>query len=304
VDACVARNVRVMRVPTYSPHAVAEFAWSTLLTLVRKVHKANARLKEQNFSLGGLIGGNINGKVVGVVGTGAIGRVFAQIASGFGCKILAFDVFPDKTLETSIPSFKYVTLDEVVQQADFVSLHVPLLPSTKHLVNAELLRKFKKGSILVNTSRGALVDTKAVIGALQSKVLGGYCADVYEKESTLFFQDQSGRILEDEFDDLAILNSMANGEVSFFDVHFCNENGGKKSDFDIPLRFFHDRSHDGNRFHCDEQYQRVQGEGPNFKDRRDQELKLRREKKKRTKTNAFSLYSKSVFRYKLIFKKT
>ncbi len=201
--------------------AVAEFAIASLLTLVRKVHKANSRLKDQNFALSGLLGQNLNGKVFGIIGTGAIGKAMCKIVSGFGCKVICFDVFPDKAFEET-GLIKYVPLEELVSTSDFVSLHVPLLPTTKHLINEELLNKFKPNSVLVNTSRGALVDTRAIIRALQSKRLGGFAADVYEKEAGIFFADNSNRVLEDQ-DELAILNSMPNVLLTAHCAFFTHE---------------------------------------------------------------------------------
>lgn len=187
----------VTRVPAYSPHAVAEHAVALLLTLNRKIHRAYNRVRELNFSLSGLVGFDLHGKTVGIIGSGRIGRAAAQIFGGFGCRVLASD---------SVPSFdwaathgvEYVAQDELLSSSDVVSLHVPLTPETYHLVNPSTLLRLKPGAFLINTSRGKLVDTTAVIQALKSGHLGGVALDVYEEEEGVFFEDLSGEVLQDD----------------------------------------------------------------------------------------------------------
>lgn len=184
-------GVKVARVPAYSPHAVAEHAVALILGLNRKTHRAYQRVREGNFSIEGLIGFDLVGKTVGVIGTGKIGIVFAQIMQGFGCRVLAFDPFPDSSL-TNVP------LDELIQQSDIISLHCPLTPETKHLINKDRIAVMKDGVMLINTSRGGLVDTAAAIEALKSRKIGSLGLDVYEEEASLFFQDKSDEVIQDD----------------------------------------------------------------------------------------------------------
>ena len=186
-------GLRVVRVPAYSPYAVAEHAVALVLSLNRKLHRAYARVREWNFSLEGLVGFDLHGKTVGLVGTGRIGQVAARIFRGFGCTVLAFDERPGVSL-----GIEYVPLDELYRRADIVSLHVPLTPSTHHLVNAAALASMKRGGMLINTSRGALIDSRALIDALKSGHLAAAGLDVYEEEEGIFFQDLSNRVLEDD----------------------------------------------------------------------------------------------------------
>ena len=196
-------KIHVFHVPAYSPHAVAEHAMAMLLTSVRRIHKAYIRTREFNFSLAGLTGFDLHGKTVGVVGTGKIGRAFVDICRGFGMKVIAFDKFPDAT-----SGIDYVTLDEVWEKSDIISFHCPLTEDTYHMVNAETVKKMKKGVVLVNTSRGALIDSDTLVEAIKSRRVGAACLDVYEEESDVFFEDRSGHILGD--DTLARLISMPN----------------------------------------------------------------------------------------------
>jgi D-lactate dehydrogenase len=195
VDLTAAREVsiKVVRVPAYSPHAVAEHAVALILCLNRKIHRANSRTHELNFSLDGLVGFDLNGKTVGVVGTGKIGKVFAKIMAGFGCKVLAYDVSPDSELPV-----EYVSLNELLQRSNIISLHVPLSPSTKHLIDKDALSKMGGGTMLINTGRGALIDTKALIDSLKSGRVGFAGLDVYEEEENIFFQDKSDGVLQDD----------------------------------------------------------------------------------------------------------
>jgi D-lactate dehydrogenase len=189
-------GIKVVRVPEYSPYAVAEHAVALLLTLNRKLHKAFNRVREGNFSLDGLVGFDLHQKNVGVIGTGKIGKVFIQIMLGFGCKVLAYDPKPDETLATL--GVTYVTLDDIFMQSDVVSLHCPLFPETKHLINEKTLGMMKPGSILINTSRGKLIETRAMISSLKNGQLGGAGLDVYEEEEHYFFNDHSGEVVSDD----------------------------------------------------------------------------------------------------------
>lgn len=189
-------NMVIVRVPAYSPHAVAEHALALIMTLNRKTHKAYNRVREGNFSLNRLTGFDLYGKTIGVVGTGKIGQCFAHIMLGLGCKVLAFDLVANKDLETA--GVEYLPLMNVLKQSDIISLHCPLTEQTKHLINKDSLAAMKKGSMLINTSRGALVDTKAAIEALKDEQLGYLGIDVYEQEEKLFFHDHSENIIGDD----------------------------------------------------------------------------------------------------------
>ena len=191
-----ALGISVVRVPAYSPEAVAEHAFALILTLSRKTHKAYNRVRENNFSLEGLTGVNIHGKTIGVIGTGAIGRAFCRIAKGFGCKVLAYDIQENEEMKQL--GVEYIPLKEVFSRSHIISLHCPLNPETKHLINRETLSQMQNGVALINTSRGALIDTKEVIKALKSKKLGFLGIDVYEQEEHIFFQNLSEEILMDE----------------------------------------------------------------------------------------------------------
>lgn len=189
-------GIRICRVPAYSPEAVAEHAVALLLTLSRKTHKAYNRVRENNFSLEGLTGFNINGKTVGVIGTGAIGSAFCRIMKGFGCKILAYDLYENNDLKNS--GVTYVSLEDLLKQSTIISLHCPLTPETQHLINGKTLSMMPEGVVLINTSRGALIETKAVIRALKKRKVGYLGIDVYEQEEHIFFQNLSEEILMDE----------------------------------------------------------------------------------------------------------
>jgi len=192
-----ALGLPVVRVPAYSPNAVAEHALALLLTLLRRTHRASNRVREHNFSLNGLVGSEIFGKTVGIIGTGKIGRITAQIFRGFGAKVLAFDVSPGRQW-AKLNAVRYCSLAEVLAQSDILSLHVPLLPETARLLNAKTLKQTKPGVFIVNTSRGKLIDTRALISALKSGRVGGVALDVYEEEEGIFFEDFSGRVLHDD----------------------------------------------------------------------------------------------------------
>ena len=205
VDLRAAQEYRipVCRVPCYSPSAVAEHAAALLLTLNRHVHRAYNRTREHNFSLAGLTGFNLKGKTCGIVGTGRIGLAFAAIAQGFGMRLLACDPFP-----AGIPGLTYVTLEELLRESDVVSLHCPLSAGTRHMIQGRTLGLMKRESVLINTSRGALVDSRALLEALRKGQLGGAALDVYEEEGDVFFEDVSGEVLEDEV--LSLLLTLPN----------------------------------------------------------------------------------------------
>ncbi|KAI1142633.1 D-isomer specific 2-hydroxyacid dehydrogenase [Hypoxylon sp. FL0543] len=217
VDLQAARRLGlfVANVPSYSPEAVAEFAVAQIQTLNRNTHRAYNRVREGNFSLQGLLGRTLHGKTVGVIGTGRIGVAFARIMHGFGCRLLAYDPFENDEFKKY---GTYTDLTTLLSESDFVSLHCPLTDKTRHIINNETLSKMKKGAMLVNTSRGGLINTKAVIAALKSKHLGGLALDVYEGESAIFYNDHSGHIIDD--DELMRLTTFHNvllcGHQAFF----------------------------------------------------------------------------------------
>ncbi|MBK9387189.1 MAG: 2-hydroxyacid dehydrogenase [Planctomycetes bacterium] len=200
-------GIRVTRVPVYSPYAVAEHAVALLLALNRKLHRAVQRVRDLNFSLHGLVGFDLHGKTAGVFGTGKIGRIAAQILRGFGMEVIAYDPVPDAAWAAQ-HGVRYVEARELASRSDVVTLHVPLTPQTKHIIRRETLEVMKPGAILVNVSRGALVDTRALIDALKSGHIGGVALDVYEEEEGIFFEDLSGQMLQD--DDLARLLTFPN----------------------------------------------------------------------------------------------
>lgn len=199
VDLSAARElgITICRVPEYSPHAVAEHAVALILTLNRKIHRANNRVHELNFSLDGLVGFDLFKKTVGIIGTGKIGTAFARIMNGFGCECLAFDINKSDTLIKEI-GIKYVSLDELYVRSDIISLHVPLTPDTKHCIDSKSIALMKPGLMFINTSRGALVDSKALIAGLKSGKIGYAGLDVYEEEAGVFFQNLSEKILQDD----------------------------------------------------------------------------------------------------------
>ena len=196
ITAAKENKIAVVRVPAYSPHAVAEHALALIMTLNRKTHKAYNRVREGNFSLDRLTGFDLYGKTVGIVGTGKIGHCFAYIMLGLGCKVLAFDIIVGKDLEDA--GVQYLPLKDVLQQSNIVSLHCPLTEQTKHIINNSTLDLMKNGAMLINTSRGALIDTRAAIAALKKGKLGYLGIDVYEQEEKLFFHDLSENIIEDD----------------------------------------------------------------------------------------------------------
>lgn len=206
LEAAKQFSMQVVRVPAYSPYAVAEHAVALLLGLNRHIHKAYNRVREGNFSLDGLVGFDLHGKSVGVIGTGTIGQVFCSIMRGFGSQVLAFDPNPNQSLIDA--GVSYVALDELYQCSDVISLHCPLTPQTHHLIDNSAIARMKPGVLLINTSRGGLVDTQSVIKGLKSGHLGGLALDVYEEEADLFFEDLSDQVIAD--DDLMRLTTFPN----------------------------------------------------------------------------------------------
>ncbi len=197
LDAARQAGICITRVPAYSPNAVAEHSVALLMTLNRKIHRAYNRIREQNFSLGGLVGFDLAGKTVGIVGTGKIGQIAARIFTGYGCRILLFDKYPNYEWAGMLGA-SYVPLEDLTRGADIISLYVPLTPDTHHLIGEKLLRETRKGVFIVNTSRGKLIDTAALINGLKSGQVGGVALDVYEEEEGIFFEDLSERIVQDD----------------------------------------------------------------------------------------------------------
>jgi len=193
LHAAARANIPVCRVPSYSPHAIAEHTLGMVLTLNRKLHRAYNRVREGNFDLEGLLGFDLHGKTVGIAGTGKIGRLVARIFGGFGCRVMCHDPYPTDDLP-----FPYVGLEELFATADIVTLHCPLTPQTHHMVNDCAIARMKTGVMLINTSRGAVVDTRAVVRGLKSGKIGTLGLDVYEEEADLFFQDLSDKIIDDD----------------------------------------------------------------------------------------------------------
>ena len=213
-------KIHILRVPAYSPYAVAEHTMALLLTSIRRIHKAYIRSRDFNFSLSGLTGFDLHGKTVGVIGTGRIGRVFIDICRGFGMHVLAYDKYPNAELEKDA-NVQYVTLDELLAGSDIISLHCPLTEESYHIIDENALAKCKRGVVIINTSRGALVDAEALLTGIKARTVGAACLDVYEEESDLFFEDNSGHILED--DTLARLISMPNVIVTSHQAFLTNE---------------------------------------------------------------------------------
>ena len=210
------KKVHIVSVPAYSPYAVAEHAMALLLTLNRRIHKAYLRTRDFNFNIQGLTGFDLYGKTVGVIGTGKIGMVFIDICKGFGMNVLAYDPFPRKDVD-----FKYVGLDELVEQSDVISLHCPLTNDTKYIINENLINKMKPNAILINTSRGALVDSVALLNGLKEKKIKGACLDVYEEEANIFFEDNSSNIINDDI--LSLLISLPNVIITSHQGYLTNE---------------------------------------------------------------------------------
>ena len=213
--ACFGK-IHVFRVPAYSPYAVAEHAMALLLSVNRHIHKAYNRTREFNFSLAGLSGFDLHGKTVGIIGTGKIGRIFADICRGFGMKILAYDKFP-----VANAGLDYVSLPELFAQSDVISLHCPLTEETFHMINDETVEQMKPGVVIVNTSRGALIDTESLINGIKVQIIGAACLDVYEEEGDLFYEDFSGNVVQD--DKLVRLIAMPNVIVTSHQAFLTKE---------------------------------------------------------------------------------
>jgi D-lactate dehydrogenase len=216
LKAAAAQGIKVVRVTEYSPYSVAEHAVALILALSRKIHRAYNRTRDGNFELDGLLGADLHGRTVGVIGTGKIGRVFARIMTGFGCQLIGYDKIPNSDFEGM--GGRYVQLPELAARSDIVSLHCPLTRETHYLVDANALALAKPGAILINTSRGGLVDTEAVIAALKSGQLGALGIDVYEQETDLFFQDLSSTIIPDDLIQrlVSFPNVIVTGHQAFF----------------------------------------------------------------------------------------
>lgn len=232
IAACQGK-IRVFRVPAYSPHAVAEHAMALLLTINRRTHKAYIRTRDFNFSLQGFVGFDLYGKTVGIVGTGKIGRVFADICKGFGMNVLAYDKFPSEA-----SGLTYTTLEDLFQRSDIISLHCPLTEETKHMVNADSIAKMKKGVTIINTSRGALINTEDLIQGIKEKKVGAACLDVYEEEGDFFYEDYSGHVVQD--DKLVRLIAMPNVIVSSHQAFLTQEalDNIAATTVDNALKFF------------------------------------------------------------------
>lgn len=209
-------KIHVFHVPAYSPHAIAEHAMALLLTSIRRVHKAYIRTRDYNFTLNGLTGFDLYGKTVGVIGTGRIGKAFINICNGFGMRVLAYDKFPDNSLNA-----EYTSIDTLFKESDIISLHCPLNKETYHMIGADAIKEMKKGVVIINTSRGALIDADELLEGIKSRKIGAACLDVYEEEADIFFEDFSGHIIDD--DTIARLISMPNVIVTSHQAFLTNE---------------------------------------------------------------------------------
>ncbi|PIT99605.1 MAG: hydroxyacid dehydrogenase [Bdellovibrionales bacterium CG10_big_fil_rev_8_21_14_0_10_45_34] len=220
LNAAGAAGIKVVRVPAYSPYAVAEHAVCLILALNRKIHRSFARVRELNFSLDGLVGFDLHGKTVGVIGTGKIGEVFCKIMLGFGCKVIAFDPQINESLVGQV-NFQYVSFDELLLGSDIISLHAPLVPQTLHMLDFDQFAKMKSGVVVINTSRGKLINTEALIDALKKHKVGAAGLDVYEEEENVFFQDLSETGIEDDI--LARLLTFPNVLITSHQAFLTNE---------------------------------------------------------------------------------
>ena len=219
LEAAKKYNLKVCRVPAYSPQAVAEHAMAMILTLNRKTHKAYNRVREQNFSLNGLLGFDLFGKTIGIIGTGNIGKAFAKIALGFGCKVLAYDIVTNPEMEKD--GVEFVSLETIFETSDIISLHCPLNDQTKHLIDEKSIDSMKEHVMIINTSRGGLIETACVIEGLKKGKIGYLGIDVYEQEEKLFFRDLSADIIQD--DAIQRLMSFPNVLVTAHQAFFTNE---------------------------------------------------------------------------------
>ncbi|MCM1335877.1 MAG: 2-hydroxyacid dehydrogenase [Eubacterium sp.] len=225
----------IVRVPEYSPYAVAEHAMAMLLTSIRRIHKAYIRTRDFNFSLNGFTGFDLHGKTAGIIGTGKIGRCFINICRGFGMNVIAYDPYPAKD-----SGIEYVELNELFRRSNIISLHCPLTQQNRHIVNAESIEMMKKGVVLINTSRGALINTDALIAGIKSKKIGAACLDVYEEESDIFFEDYSGHIVQD--DTLARLITLPNVLITSHQAFLTEEALGNIAETTVEniVSFFRD----------------------------------------------------------------
>jgi D-lactate dehydrogenase len=219
LETADALGFTIARVPAYSPYAVAEHTAALILALNRKTHRAFNRVREGNFAIDGLLGFDLNGRTAGVVGTGRIGQVVTKIMIGFGCRVLAFDPYPNDDIRQM--GAWYVELDDLLRDSDIVTLHCPLTPESKHLINKDSIRRMKDGAMLINTSRGSLVDTKALVAGLKTGKLGAVGLDVYEEEADVFFEDLSDRILLDDV--LARLLTFSNVIITSHQAFFTSD---------------------------------------------------------------------------------
>lgn len=223
LEAAHQLGIKVVRVPAYSPYSVAEHTLALILTLNRKTHRAFNRVKEGNFALNGLMGFDLHGKTVGLIGLGKIGLATAHILKGFGCRVLGYDVV--KSAEFDEIGIEFTDLDNLYAASDIISLHCPLTPQTRHLINRQTIAQMKQGVMLINTSRGALIDTRAVISALKSEHIKYLGIDVYEEEADLFFEDQSDRVIQDDvfMRLLSFNNVLITGHQAFFTSNALEE---------------------------------------------------------------------------------
>ncbi len=220
LQAAARCGIPVVRVPAYSPHAVAEYAVAMILSLNRKIHRAYWRTRDGNFSLHGLLGFDLYGKTAGIVGTGKIARPLIHILKGFGMQVVAYDIYPDNRYALA-EGIEYVTLDELYQRADIISLHCPLTDRNRHMIDDAAIGRMKPGVILINTGRGQLIDTAALIEGLKEKQIGAAGLDVYEEEAAYFYEDTSDRIMDDDM--LARLLSFNNVIVTSHQAFFTRE---------------------------------------------------------------------------------
>jgi len=250
VDLKYAKDkIRVVRVPAYSPYAVAEHAMALLLTSIRRIHKAYNRTRDFNFSLNELTGFDLHGKTMGVIGTGKIGKILINICKGFGMNVIAYDKFPAKDSD-----IKYVTLDEIWKNSDIISLHCPLTDESYHLINRESIDKMKKGIVIINTSRGALIDSIALLEGIKMRKVGAACLDVYEEESNVFYNNFSGHIIEDDV--LARLISFPNVIVTSHQAFLTAEalENIAKTTFSNITQFFKENKCDNEVFYKSEKF--------------------------------------------------
>ena len=228
--ATAKHGLTVVRVPGYSPHAVAEHTIALMLALNRKLHRAYNRVREGNFALDGLLGFDTQGKTAGIIGTGKIGTIVAQILMGMGCKVLATDPFPNDQCRSL--GVEYTKLDHLFAQSEIVTLHCPLMPTNRHMIDAQALRKMKPGVMVINTSRGALINTLAVIDALKSGQVGYLGLDVYEEEEHIFFEDRSSLIISDDV--FSRLLTFPNVIITGHQAFFTRRGARKYRGYDVP----------------------------------------------------------------------